>query len=344
MDKSVVVGMSGGVDSSLCAYLLKEQGYRVTGVSLNLTGISEAEIEDAKGVCTFLGIDHKVVDLRREFKEKVRDYFKNEYLSIRTPNPCIACNKFVKWQGLLGEADKMGAEFVATGHYCSIVKVGERLTIRVPKDKDKDQTYVLYSLSQEELSRTLFPLSAFTKDEVRQLSNKVGLPVANKKESQDICFIPHGDYKAYMEKIIDPKDVISGNFTDTKGNIIAAHKGLHCYTIGQRKNLGVALGRRIFVKSLNGKTGDVVLCDDDELFFDELFADSVAHMGEAHFNPEKTYTARIRYSHRGEECSVSEESGGIRVKFKKPVRAITPGQAVVIYDKDLVAGGGIIKG
>lgn len=341
MNKKVFIGMSGGVDSSVAAYLLKEEGYEVVGVTLNLYEVDE----DAKKVADYLGIDHITIDKRREFKEGVIGHFIDTYKAGKTPNPCVFCNLTAKIPFLLNEANKSGRDFIATGHYSMVsTHKNGRLALRLPEDYSKDQTYFLYTLSQETLSRFLFPLSKYSKEKVRDIAQKKGIPVHEKKDSQDICFIPDGDYVGFLERETDVSVLPPGDFVDTEGNVLGRHSGIYRYTIGQRKNLGVALGERMYVKALDMKRNQVILGKDEDLFTDVLMADNISYMGEESFEPKKTYMGRIRYSHKGTPCHVSEAEGRLKVMFDSPVRAVTPGQSIVLYEDGYVVGGAVITG
>ena len=355
----VLVGMSGGVDSSVCAYLLKEQGYDVVGVTMRLWDDDEkvctraghvgccgkSATEDAKRVCAKLGIPFSVLHLEDYFREKVVDYFCDEYIHGRTPNPCIACNTYLKWGAMLDAAKRMGAEFIATGHYATIIKnAGGRYTVKVSKDARKDQSYVLYNLSQEQLTATLMPLGEYDKPAVREIAKSIGLEVAEKKDSQDICFVPDGDYGAFLERERGKNNLPGeGDFVLSDGRIAGRHKGITHYTIGQRKGLGIALGERVFVNRIDAKSNRVVLGTDEECHAKSLIAGEINHMAAEHFDEDDTYVAKIRYSDPGSYCRVTYLQEDIRLDFENPVRAVTPGQAVVLYKDGAIAGGGIIK-
>ena len=283
MGKKVVVGMSGGVDSSVAAFLLKEQGYEVIGVTMQIwleeddqtveenggcCGLSA--VEDARRVAGTLGIPYYVMNFRREFKEHVIDYFVQEYRNGRTPNPCIACNRFVKWEALLDRSLKIGADYIATGHYARVEQLPNgRFAIRNSVTAAKDQTYALYNLTQEQLSRTLMPVGDHTKEEIREIAERIGLPVAQKKDSMEICFIPDHDYAAFIEKTakwVPP----AGNFVDQDGTILGRHRGITHYTVGQRKGLNLSMGRPVFVTEIRPETNEVVIGDERQVFSDSL--------------------------------------------------------------------------
>lgn len=340
--KKVVVGLSGGVDSSVCACLLQKEGYEVIGVTMKQFADADF-ISDAKNVADFLHIEHCVVDFTEKFKKDIMDYFVREYSSGRTPNPCSFCNPLIKWQALLSVADKIGADYVATGHYANIDRINGRFAIKNAATALKDQTYALSMLSQEQLSRTLMPLGAFSKDEVRKIAFEAGIPVFNKPDSQDICFIPDGDYNAFLEAYTGRKDK-PGNFVDMKGRVIGRHEGISHYTIGQRKGLNLAMGHPVFVVKINPETNEVVIGENEDLFTTEFFCENMNFMsGDSEHIPE-TLRCKIRYAHKGEACELAYVGDGVfKGTFKDPVRAITAGQTAVFYDGDYVFAGGVIR-
>jgi len=354
--KKVVVGMSGGVDSSVAAYILKEQGYEVVGVTMQIWSpegdspereggcCSATAIEDAGKVAEYLGIEHRVITYRDAFEDRIISNFMSEYMAGRTPNPCVLCNRMVKWNALIEAADECGAEYVATGHYARIVKLpGGRYAVSTSATAEKDQTYALYNLTQEQLKRTLMPVGDYHKDEVRRIAENAGLITAHKPDSQDICFVDDGDYAGYILANSDYEDE-PGNFVDLEGNILGRHKGIIHYTVGQRKGLGIAFGEPRFVVTIRPETNEVVLGRGDEVFSDELVAHNINYMGVESFESGQRALAKIRYSHRGSMCSIFPEGECVRVVFDEPVRAITPGQSIVFYDEDTVMAGGIIVG
>ena len=356
MKKKVVVGMSGGVDSSVAAWLLLQKGYDVMGVTMQIwqdevpeqveenggcCGLSA--VDDARRVTSRLEIPYYVMNFKQDFKENVIDYFMDEYLKGHTPNPCIACNRYVKWESLLKRSMDIGADYIATGHYARIEQLPNgRYALRKSATSAKDQTYALYNLTQEQLSKTLMPVGEYTKDQIRTFAEELGLPVAHKPDSQEICFVPDGDYAKFIEEN-SGKKIPEGNFVWTDGTVIGKHKGITHYTIGQRKGLGLAMGRPVVVTEIRPETSEVVIGEADDVFRTTLRADRLNWMSVPDIEGEARFLAKIRYNHSGSMCTVRKiEEDLVECTFDEPVRAVTPGQAVVFYDGDYVAGGGTI--
>lgn len=354
--KKVVVGLSGGVDSSVAAYLLKEQGYDVIGVTMQIWQEEEvfkqeenggccgiSAVEDARRVASMLQIPYYVMNFRKEFQKEVIDYFVNEYRNGRTPNPCIACNRYVKWQALLSRSMEIGADYIATGHYAQIDHLPNgRYAIKHSATKTKDQTYALYNLTQEQLKRTLMPVGAYTKDEIRKIAESINLPIANKPDSQDICFVPDGDYASFIEHECKCK-LPEGNFVTLDGKVLGKHKGIIHYTVGQRKGLGIALGYPAFVLEIRPETNEVVIGTNEDSMTYEVRANKLNFMSRESIEDGMRVFAKIRYNHKGAWCSVKQiGEDEILCTFKEPQRAVTPGQALVMYEGDYVLGGGTI--
>ena len=357
--KKVVIGMSGGVDSSVAAYLLKDAGYDVIGVTMQIwqdedtCSIEEnggccglSAVEDARRVANQLGIPYYVMNFKKEFKENVMDYFVDEYLQGRTPNPCIACNRYVKWESLLKRSLDIGADYIATGHYARVVQLDNgRYTLKKSATATKDQTYALYNLTQAQLSHTLMPVGEYTKDEIRKIAANIDLQVANKPDSQEICFVPDNDYAGFISQNTDAT-VTEGNFVTLDGTVVGRHKGIIHYTVGQRRGLNLSLGYPVFVLEIRPETNEVVVGDGTQVFSEKLYCNNLNFMSIADLEGDMVVDVKIRYSHKGSKGTIRKIGDDlIECVFEEPQRAITPGQAVVFYDGDYVVGGGtIIRG
>ena len=359
----VIAAMSGGVDSSVAAYLLHRQGYDVIGVTMRLWSADEddvspdhqgccsiQDIEDARRVCQTLGVPHYVVDARREFREHVVAYFVSEYERGRTPHPCIACNDRIKFDFLMQRAAMMDADYVATGHYARIERDasnGEWM-LRQGVDTTKDQSYVLFGLGQEQLARVLLPVGDYTKDEIRELAREAGFHLAGKADSQEICFIPGGDYRRFMrrESVPEPGEVV-----DASGRVVGEHAGIEFYTVGQRRGIGVhpsALGlpegEKLFVTAVDPETRRITVGGSGDLLRHGVRVDNVRYVADTRPADELRVTAKIRYNGRPASAVLHHHDDGAVLWFDEPQRAITPGQAAVFYDGDRVLGGGYIDG
>jgi tRNA-specific 2-thiouridylase len=354
MGKTVIAAMSGGVDSSVAAALLKEQGFNVIGITLNVwpregvacakTCCSITDVDDARIVCSKLEIPHYVLNMRDLFKEKVIDYFIKEYLLGRTPNPCIACNAYVKFEALMSKAEELGADFVATGHYAQITRddgTGEYI-LRRSADRHKDQTYVLYMLTQQKLAHILLPCGGYTKPEIRAIAQKYGLATFKKADSQDLCFIGEEGYAGFIRENCSAL-TRPGNVVTTGGRVLGRHAGIYNFTIGQHKGLGVYSNEKLFVTGIDAATGGVFVGNPGELFSDGMIVEDINTMLEGRIRDGGRVMVKIRYSAPEAGAAVEMIGGGrVRVRFDTPQRAVTPGQAAVFYEDDMVLGGGII--
>lgn len=355
MAEKVLVAMSGGVDSSVAAYLLQQQGYACIGVTMRLyenetagiprghTCCSLDDVEDARAVAYDLGMPYYVLNFTEEFDEKVIRKFVQVYQNGGTPNPCIDCNRYLKFDHLLNRARELGCDYIATGHYVQRWQdESGRWGLRKNDDPGKDQSYVLYSLTQDQLAHTLFPLGGMHKDAVRAIAEEQGLCNARKHDSQDICFVPDGDYVSFLRQYggVEP---VPGDFLDSEGRVLGRHRGMECYTIGQRKGLGVSANAPLYVLGKDPDRNAVILGEDNRLYTRELTAERVNWLSVPEPDRPLSVTAKTRYSQREAAATVEPLPGGcIRMVFTEPQRAVTPGQAVVFYDGDLVLGGGTI--
>jgi tRNA-specific 2-thiouridylase len=355
----VLLGMSGGVDSSVAGYLLREQGYDVIGVTMKVWPqdcISRAEdkccgpqaIADARGVAHSLGIPHYVVDEADQFERLVIDYFSSEYQAGRTPNPCVMCNEKLKFGNLWSKAAALGCDYIATGHYAIIEHQTDRAILRKGIDPRKDQSYFLFSLRQPQLRRALAPLGRMTKPQIREIAHSLGLKVADKIDSQEICFVPGNDYKAFLRSHLDENEFHRGEIYDVHGNFLGEHDGIELFTVGQRKGLPGGSPRPRYVVDLDPETNRVIVGDAEDLIADEFEIDGinwhrVAVLDDPGGENELECTVKIRYSHAGAGATVTPlENNRARIRLHEPQRAVTPGQAAVIYDGDVVLGGGWI--
>ncbi len=351
-ETSVLIGMSGGVDSSVAAFLMQQQGYRCMGVTMRLFDSLEQEstccslddVEDARAVAYRLGIPHYVFNFKDTFETSVIQKFVSCYEQGQTPNPCIDCNRYLKFGKLLHRAEELGCDYVVSGHYAQVRqdKTTGRYLLYKAADRAKDQTYFLACLNQQQLSHILFPLGGLTKPEVRKIAEKNGFINARKHDSQDICFVPDGDYLAFLEKYTG-KTYPAGDFLDVTGNVVGRHHGAPGYTLGQRKGLGIALGTPVYVCGKDMQKNTVTVGPNESLFSNALRANDWNWYPFKTLTAPMAVTAKIRHSQVEHEAMVyPEENGFARVEFRQPQRAITPGQAVVLYDGDLVVGGGTI--
>ena len=354
--KTVAVAMSGGVDSSLTAALLLEQGYQVLGITMLLTEEGRSEtvnvaageepdsVRDAKKVADALGIEHHTVDFRKEFQENVIDYFLSEYAKGRTPNPCVMCNPSMKFGLLLDKARELGADFLATGHYARIAQLENgRYVVKKGLDEHKDQSYALHRLPQKSLQYILLPLGDMTKERVRELAEKMDLPVAHKAESQEICFVPNDDYKAFLKKY-RPKCLRKGNIVNDEGKVLGRHNGVPLYTIGQRKGLGIAAPEPLYVHKLDMQRNEVVVGGNTSVFAKGLLASDANWIAMDKLEDGMEFGAKIRYGKREAMAKLSWQADGLlKVDFAEPQRAVTPGQFVVFYDGDVLVGGAMIE-
>lgn len=338
--KKIAVGLSGGVDSCTAAYLLREQGYEVMGITLRLKqgSLADADIADARRIAEALRIELEVLDLREFFKEKIIEPFVGEYFAARTPNPCIECNGIIKFGAMLDYAVSKGCDALATGHYAKIEQSGGRFLLK-KADSVKDQSYFLYRLTQAQLSRAVFPLAGMDKTQIRAIAESAGLPVAKKHDSQEICFVPNDDYSAYLASLgvtSPPGDIVDG-----RGNVLGTHNGIINYTVGQRKGLG-AYGKPMFVTGLDPERNAVVIGENGAQYGIGLVADRLNLIDRDAVTEPFRASVRIRFRAKEQPALIIPEGDGFRAIFDEPQRSITPGQSAVIYDGDTVVGGGRI--
>lgn len=341
----VAVAMSGGVDSSVTAALLKEEGRDVIGITMliHTEDGNAGSVEDARKVAEKLGIPHHEIDLKKAFRQTVIDNFCHEYSQGRTPNPCVCCNKYIKFGELLAEARSLGADYLSTGHYARIGSHQGRVVLRKGLDRAKDQSYFLSSLTQEQLRQTILPLGSLTKKRVRELASEFGLSVDDKDESQEICFVPDNDYRRFVSEAV-PESLRPGSIVDRTGNALGEHDGIINYTIGQRRGLGIASTAPYYVVSIDAYKNLVTVGTKEEVYSDELVASEINWMAFDEPDHSIEIDARIRYRHKESRAVVMPlERGRAKVTFESPQMAITPGQTVVFYQGDLLVGGGIIE-
>ncbi|WP_247231273.1 tRNA 2-thiouridine(34) synthase MnmA [Telluribacter sp. SYSU D00476] len=355
----ILVAMSGGIDSSLAAVMLHEEGYEVIGMTMKTwdyassggtkkeTGCCSLDsINDARNVAVELGFPHYILDIRNEFGDYVIDHFTSEYLAGRTPNPCVLCNTHIKWDALLRRADRLDCQYIATGHYANLREENGRHIVSKGVDVLKDQSYVLWGVSQESLSRTKLPLGHLRKSEIRDMARERGfIDLVNKSESYEICFVPDNDYRGFLRRQVPglEEQVAGGNYVLEDGTVVGKHEGYPFYTVGQRKGLGIALGRPIFVTEIRKETNEVVLGDMPSLYRDGMYVSKLNLQKYASIDQPLETVTKVRYKHEGTPATViQEEPDKIKVLFHDGVNGIAPGQAAVFYEGDDVVGGGWI--
>lgn len=354
-NKKVMIGMSGGVDSSVAAFLLQKESFEVIGATMKLynnedidfvsekTCCSLDDVLDAKSVCARLGIRHYTLNMTDDFKKEVIERFISAYQNGFTPNPCIDCNRYMKFSKMLHKAQELDIDYVATGHYARIEKQGDRYILKKAVDLSKDQSYVLYSLTQEQLKVTKFPLGNYTKQQVREIAEENGFVNARKHESQDICFVPDGDYSKFIEYYTG-KTYPCGDFVDMNGKRLGEHKGIIRYTIGQRRGLGLALPASMYVVEKDVDNNKVILGFNDDLFKKEVNVKNISFTACGGLDKPERLCAKIRYNQKEQPATVTQtDENHLKIVFDEPQRAITKGQAAVLYDGDTVVGGGTIE-
>lgn len=354
----VLVAMSGGIDSSVTALLLHEQGYEVIGITMKTWDYASSnstrkttgccsldDIHDARDMAVSLGFPHYILDIREEFGEHIIDNFVSEYLAGRTPNPCVLCNTHIKWDALMKRADQLECEFIATGHYAQVRAENDRYVVSRGVDKNKDQSYVLWGLQQDKLSRTLFPVGGFTKPEIRKMAADAGFEtLARKSESFEICFIPDNDYRSFLKKKVPglEQQLHDGKFVDKSGKELGRHDGYPFFTIGQRKGLGIALGEPAYVTAIDPQTNTVTLGKSEDLMESGMQVRNLNLIKYAVLKPGHPALTKIRYKDAGHDSLLYQSGNQVEVRFTEPVMAITPGQSAVFYEGDDVLGGGFI--
>lgn len=355
----VLVAMSGGIDSTVVALMLHQQGYEVIGITMKTwdyatSGGSKKEtgccnldsFNDARAAAVHHGFPHFILDIREEFGDFVIENFVDEYLAGRTPNPCVMCNTHIKWRALLKRANAMDCQFIATGHYAKVREENHRFVISKGSDETKDQSYVLWGLQQDLLSRTLLPLGGYRKTEIRQMANDFGYPeLAKKSESYEICFVPDNDYRGFLKRNVTglEEKVKGGYFVDKNGKLLGTHKGYPFYTIGQRKGLDIALGKPVFVTAIDPETNTVVLGDEDDLLRKEMLVGKLNYIKYPGITDNMESIVKIRYKDNGSMATLYNDNQGVKVSFFESAKGIAPGQSAVFYEDDDVIGGGIIQ-
>ncbi|MFW5793230.1 MAG: tRNA 2-thiouridine(34) synthase MnmA [Bacteroidota bacterium] len=359
VENRVLIAMSGGLDSSVAAYMLQQQGYDLVGITMKTweyapgTNASESgccsldSINDARSLAVSLGFPHYVLDLRDEFSKFIVSDFVDQYLKGRTPNPCVLCNTHIKWSALLKRADELGCKYIATGHYARIKEENDRYFVYKAADDNKDQTYVLWGLQQDQLKRTLFPLGDYTKPDIKNIALQQGFKdIANKRESYEICFVPDDDYRGFLKEQVPglEESVKEGVFVDIKGTVLGKHKGYPFYTIGQRKGLNIALGHPMYVKEIIPETNTIVLGEKKDLLSSKFYISGFNSMKYEKLPGPISALIKVRYKDKGTKGTLYPENNGlVRVELDSPVNAVTPGQSAVAYENNDLIGGGFIE-